>query len=382
MNDTAFDTLVAGFYRAATGASDWNDALQPLQQAFGARAALLHSVDMRSGQMMGFSIGGPPMHECELDYVRTYHHIDPRRASLMAGGEALLGQWWHCHEHLDEAFVEQDRFFQEFMPAVGARYQSTVVLKCSDHVMAGLALELPATRGVLSADEREQARRLGVHMQDALRAYQRVRQLTAQSLAGHTLLASFPYPMWLIDAERYIHFANPAAQRETDAATRLVQRGTNLLPVHPRHNAALTEQLHGLRRAAHGSTAVTNLRTGPSDPPTWLHLSVLVPQAALGAFGDRPLVLATLFDPQQVSALDPFALAAVLKLTPAQAKVAAQLADGLTADQIAQANGTSVPTVRSHVRDVLLRLGAERIPDVVRMLRQGEALWSQAGRPN
>jgi DNA-binding CsgD family transcriptional regulator len=147
-----------------------------------------------------------------------------------------------------------------------------------------------------------------------------------------------------------------------------------------RADALLTERLHALRTAAHGSTAVVDLRLTASDPPTWLHLSLLIPGAVLGAFGERPLVLATLFDPNHVSTLDPFALSSMLKLTPTQAKVAARLAEGMTPEQIAAAHGTSLATTRSHVREVLARLGARRVADVVRMLRQGEALWASAGR--
>jgi DNA-binding CsgD family transcriptional regulator/PAS domain-containing protein len=376
MHDSVFDSLVAGFYRAATGAIEWSDALTPVQEAFRARAAVLHSVDMRSGQMMGFAIGGSPMHEHELDYLRTYQLLDPRRAKLMAGGESLLGRWWHCNEHFKEAFVERDRFYAEFLPAVGSRYQSTVVLQCSEHVLGGLALELPAHRGVLDPDEREAARRLGIHMQDALRAYERVRSLMAQTLAGHTLLQSFPYPMWLIDSDRYVHFANPAAARATAQATVVVQRGQHLAMTATRTDRQFMEHLLRLRSAPHGATVPLDLRSTVADSPVWLHLSLLIPQAVLGAFGERPLILATLFDPQQVSTLDPFALAAVLNLTPAQARVASQLADGLTAEQISEINGTSPNTVRAHVRGLLDRLGVQRTVDVVRLLRQGESLWA------
>ena len=149
-----------------------------------------------------------------------------------------------------------------------------------------------------------------------------------------------------------------------------------------RNEQSLTEHLHVLQSAAHGAVDVIDARSRAGDAPTWLHLALLIPQAVFGAFGERPLVLATLFDPTQVSSLDPFALAAVFKLTPAQAKVATQLADGLTAEQIAALNGTSAATLRSHVRGVLKRLGAQRTADVVRMLRQGEASWAGGGGQN
>jgi len=378
MQDSAFDGLVSGFYRAATGQTDWNAALLGVQQAFGARAALLQTIDMRSGRILALRGGGPQIDEAVLNYVREYHLIDPRRQYALARGDRGFGQWAHCHEQFDDDFVARDPFYQHYLPAYETRYNANVTFAIEPEVMAGFILELPAARGVLNADERESARRLGLHLQDALRAWQRVRALAAQALAGHTLLSNFAYPMWLIDSERFIHYANAAAGHQTDAATRIARRGSHLVLVRNGSDLLLTQTLQRLRAAAHGTNTVIEMRLSGADAPTWLHLSLLIPNAALGAFGELPMILCTLFDPQQVDALDPFALAAVLKLTPAQAKVAARLADGLTAQQIALAHGTSVATVRSHVRSVLRRLGARRVADVVRMLRQGQPLWARA----
>lgn len=67
-------------------------------------------------------------------------------------------------------------------------------------------------------------------------------------------------------------------------------------------------------------------------------------------------------------------------LTPTEAKVVAiRMADGLSAAQIGKALGTAQTTVRSQVRQVIHKLGATRSVDVVRILRQGEALWAAAG---
>ena len=380
MDDSTFDRLVAGFYRAATGETDWGVALDGVQQLFRARAAVLHTLDLDTGRLLSLHAGGPDLGEALLAYLRDYHLIDPRREHAKARGLDGLGTWVHCHEVFDEAFVAQDRFFQHYLPAYSMRYNSNVTVPIRDSVITGFILELPAERGALDADEREWARRLGLHMQEALRAHERVRRLAAQALAGHGLLRSFPYPMWLIDTDRYIHFSNEAAAREAESEARFVQRGAHLLLARQRADALLTERLHALRSAAHASTAVLDLRAGPSDPPIWLHLSLLIPGAVFGAFGERPMVLATLFDPNHVSTLDPFALAHLLKLTPTQARVAAQLAQGLTPEQIAVAHGTSISTVRTHIRELLVRLGAQRVADVVRMLRQGEALWAGADR--
>ena len=192
-------------------------------------------------------------------------------------------------------------------------------------------------------------------------------------------MGAFPYPMWLIDEERFISFENRGATTEMRSEARAARRSTRLALTRSRNDQHLTEQLHTLCRGGHGASAVVDLRATAADPPTWLHLSLLVPGAVLGAFGERPQVLARLFDPQHVNPLDTFALGNQFGLTPMEAKVAARMADGMTAAQIGQTHGTTIATVRSQIRQVITKLGASRATDVVRLLRQGEALWSTAG---
>lgn len=372
-----FDDLVAGFFRAATGAQDWSRALDGVQAAFGARTAVLQSVDLRNGRILSLHDGGPPMHEGVLAYLREYHRLDPRRAHLLARGAQGLGEWWHCHEHFPPEFVARDAFYCHFLPAYETRYLATVMLMPSDHVITAFALELPAARGVLNPDERELARRLGVQMHEALRAHERVRAMAAQALAGHGLLRNLPYPMWLIDDERYIHFANAPAAHETDAAARLARCGHRLQLTDARADTGLSERLRSLFDQPQGASLAMSLRPAAGDWPTWLHLSLLIPGQVLGAFGERPLVLATLFDPRQTRRLDAYGLSQLLGLTPAQAKVVMGLGEGQTPQQIAQAAGVSVSTVRTHIRQVLVRLGARRVADVVNLLHSGEALWAR-----
>jgi DNA-binding CsgD family transcriptional regulator len=378
MNDQRFDALVGNFYRAATGDISWDDALDGVQQAFGARAAQLQTVEVPTGRILDLHRGGPNLDEAVLDYVREYHQIDPRRRHALSLGPAGWGQWVHCQDVFDPAYVQRNPFYQHFLPAYETRYNATVAFEVGPTVVTGFGLELPMSRGPLNPDEREWARRLGLHMQDALKAHQRVRRLAAQALAGHGLLSSFAYPMWLLDAERCVHYNNAAAEREAERSDRIVMHGSHLRMSRQRMDQQLSDHLRTLLDGPHGGTSAINVRLNATDAVAWLHLSMLIPERVLGAFGARPMILATLFDPQEVPALDAFALARLLKLTPAQARVAARLAEGLTAEQIARQQGTTISTVRTHIRDVLSRLGAQRVADVVRMLCQGEPLWSTA----
>lgn len=90
----------------------------------------------------------------------------------------------------------------------------------------------------------------------------------------------------------------------------------------------------------------------------------------------------TLFDPQSVQQLDPFALAKVFGFTPNEARVAVSLADAFSAREIAHQLGCATSTVRTHTRQVSGKLGAARMTAAVRMLKEGGALWARTERCN
>lgn len=372
-----FDAVVGDFYRAATGELAWDRALDGVQRMFSARAAVIQSVDLSSSRIVHLVSGGPPMHAAFLDYLRDWHARDPRRQHLLSHAHDLLGRWWHCHEHIDDAIVQRDPFYRHFLPAHETRYLATTMLMPAPGLLTAFAFELPSARGPLTMEEREVAQRLGRHFADSLSAWERVRHTAAQALAGHHLLAAFPYPMWLVGEDRFVYFANPAAQSALEQEEAVgVSRGRLVLRTSGA-DRQLGTWLLGLSQNNHGARKVLDARRSTTAPPVWVHLSTLQPSKVLGAFGDRPLVLVTLFDPQQARELDPFAVAEVFGLTPAEARVAVLLAEAIGAKEIATRLGCTTSTVRTHIRQVLEKIGATRITDAVRLLKQGEALWQR-----
>ncbi len=61
-------------------------------------------------------------------------------------------------------------------------------------------------------------------------------------------------------------------------------------------------------------------------------------------------------------------IASSLALTPAEARVAARLAAGHTPQQVADAHGVSITTVRSQIRQILQKAGVSRQSDLIALL--------------
>lgn len=372
-----FDAIVAGFYRAAMGEIGWGVALQRTKDAFGARLALLHTMDMAHGgrlDALSYSDGEACGPEAVMHYVRDWHRHDPRRARFLAEGAAAIGQWRFCEDAFDDRRAARDPFFRDYLAAYDSRYNANVVLPTAPDRLTAFVLELPAARGPLSADERVLAARLGRLLQDALHQHERVRRLAAEALAGHGLTEAFSFPIWLLDADRFVWHANAAARAAQQQATMVDGQGARLRAIRDAAHRQLTQCLLDVGVRGHGARARVDVRCAPGEPPAWLLLQAVVPAQALGAFGDRPLVMATLLQSDAARLPDPLVLADAFGLTPAQARVAALLADGLTGPDIAARLGCRLSTVRTHLRAVLQAMAVRRLTDAVRLL-QGSALW-------
>jgi DNA-binding CsgD family transcriptional regulator len=371
LTDNEFDRIVAGLYDAATGGAEWSAALEPVRQTFGARTTVLHTLDIADGRVLSLHATGQSMERIAYDYVADWERRDPRKFRLLRLGAAGLDRWLHCSDEFDAGYRERDPFFRDFLPGCE--------IPLDERIVTGFVLELHASRGPLDADERELARRFGEHMRQALISHERMRRLAAQTLVGHQLLQAFPYPMWLVDADRGIHFANAAASAVEAVEEPLRRQLGRLRLADPALDRQLSVELHGLMALPHHTRRPMRLGAcaDTGDNAQWLHLAVLDAREVMGqAFGPHRYVLATLFRPSDVSALDPFALAQMFDLTPAVARVASMLAEGMEPAAIAERLNIRLSTVRTHVREVLAALGQKRITDVVRVLRQGEALWA------
>jgi DNA-binding CsgD family transcriptional regulator len=379
LSDNEFDRIVSKLYDAATGGADWSVGLEPIRQAFGARTTVLHTLDIADGRVLSLSAAGQGMERIAYDYVADWERRDPRKFRLLKLGQAGVNSWLHCSDEFNDAYRNGNAFFRDFLPACDIRYNSHIAIALDERIVTGFVLELHSSRGPLDADERELARRFGEHMRQALISHARVRRLAAQTLVGHQLLQAFTYPMWLIDSERGVHFANAAALAMEATERPLLRRQGRLRLADTALDRRLSLQLHELMGQPHHTRRPLRLdsRSSAGDDTAWLHLAVLDAREVMGqAFGPHRYVLATLFRPTEISALDPFALAQMFDLTPAVARVAALLGEGLEPAAIAGKLSIRMSTVRTHVREVLAALGQKRITDVVRVLRQGEALWA------
>jgi DNA-binding CsgD family transcriptional regulator/PAS domain-containing protein len=385
LGDDPFDELVAGFYRAASGDIAWVDALWPFAHAVSAIAIHVHGIDLTQGRVSFSHVASELPAEAEFDYLRAYHSQDPRAGLVLT---LSPGQWMNCWEHFDDDFVARDRFYQDFLIPYGGRYVSGVKLLQDESLSVVLGVHRGLGRPPLNVEELLLCKRLARHLSEALRMSLDGMKQRQQTLLGLTLLARMRAPAVLVDEQRRVLTANPAARELLAQQRSVYEIGGRMHCRHGEDDAALLVGLLRLLRdkssaatAARADRLFLRLRARQGEPALGLYGCALRPHGTLHAFGERPLAMLLFHQPDARLELDPFIVAAAYDLTPAEARVAVAAARGAAPEDIAGRHGLSIHTVRSQLSTVFHKTGCSRQAELVSALAAlpSAALWPDAG---
>lgn len=130
--------------------------------------------------------------------------------------------------------------------------------------------------------------------------------------------------------------------------------------------ALLTEAIANARSASGRSGMSIPVRGSGVDPAFVLHVLPLR-GGGLDVFtGALSIAFVTSIVPSSSPA--PSLLQALFDLTPAEARMASQITEGKSIEQIALATGTSQHTIRTHLKSVFQKTGVERQAELVSLL--------------
>ncbi|MDQ6618476.1 MAG: helix-turn-helix transcriptional regulator [Pseudomonadota bacterium] len=327
-------------------------------------------VEKRTGTLMFSHEGGPSPAAVPLDYLRTYHDVNPRIAPALALGEQ---EWLHCHELFPETFVANDRFYQEYLIPYGGRYLSGTKIIDDDHLLVLFATLRPVGTRPLDRDEVAVLHRIKQHLTSAFRIHQHLRETYAELQVGRDVLNEFAYPMVMVDEHRNLRLNNAAAAGALSATDYIVNRGGVLGCRDPRDDRELTIAIHELQLHAASPATRTprmciRLQRASSGASVAVFLSRMQPSTAMKAFGHQPLALLIFHDTGQSTCFDPLLIAEMFDLTPAEARISVRLAAGASLSHIAKEAHVSQSTVRTQMKAIMAKLDVHRQSDLVRIL--------------
>lgn len=368
----AVEGVISDIHAAAAGRLPWQQPLDRLAALLDLWGAQIVGIDKHNGRLIFTEEGGPGRSSAALDYLRLFHATNPRIAPTLATPAA---GWMHCHEHFDDAYVAHSAFYQDFLIPHGGRYLSATQLVESDDVIFLFGALRGNGHRPIGAEEMPLLQQVKHHLSEALRNFVFLRESHVELGLARQLLARFEYAMLIVDEARGLWYRNEAAVQMMKDSDAVFERGGVLALRDDRADTALTLAIRGLglhdaaRPTAQASArSVISIPRGTGTPLLAL-VSALRPSESMGAFGMAERALVILHDPAAAPAsFDPQIISECFDLMPAEGRVAAQIAAGANARDIALRTGVALSTVRTHIQRAMLKMGATRQADLIRAL--------------
>lgn len=352
----AAEHVVQRFFEAAALPELWPQALHELAQACGAEGAAAHSSD---GLTTFATVGSQGLAELHGNFVQ--HWRAPELNSHRARGIALLRRGWRGALTEQDCFTPEelarDPFQQEFFVRSGYGSFAGIILAQSPGLTLSVSIIRRLEQGQYGRDEIAFVNRLSRHLRNAGAVAMRLgieatRRLSeALDPAGHAVAL-------IGRGGRVVHMNDRFARAIGDG---LHVKDGRLGSWQSRSDGALAA---AIGRALQNNGSLREPLTAVVLPrrdgrPLVAHVMPVVGQARdllhlVGAI----VTLTDLEDTPGVAA-DAILIEA-FGLTPAEARLAAQIAAGETLPEIARAKGISHETLRSRLKSVFDKTGTGR----------------------
>lgn len=365
-----FDCIVAEFQRAALDDGRWLEATKLADghcRAFNSHIAAVVAGDLVLDEESQFGRAyhrGEIWEEPERVYLAEYWASDQRVPRALA---APYGRLMTNRDLLTGQERKTSPVLNEFHPAYGTGEQLLVRLDASPGLDVFWLLSRHRTDGEWEAESRRLISRLSPHLTHAVVVHQ---ELRAARLLGETLeemLAGGSAGIVYLDRTGAIVGLNDAAERTLRSRDALIDRRGELRACQPDDDARLGKVLYAALQRPAPAGGFVAIRRQPWEPPLAVHvMPVNRGRAAFGAH--RAAVLVLIVDPRVKLRIDPHQTAQILGLTPAEGRVVARLAEGMSVRQIVDASGRTENTVRSQVKQALAKTGCSRQAELVRLV--------------
>ena len=360
------DETIAELYRAAAGKVPWSQALQRIVDDLGAMGSQMVGVDKRTGAITFSHCAEHTNAEAALEYVRTYHAVDPR---LPVIARKPVGEWLYDQDFITDEQAAENAYYRDLLIPYGGRYTACVKLAETETDLILVGFLGKRESPPFSGEHREYFERIGKHLAEAADLHWRMRGFARTGAAGEAIIARIHRPIAIVDRARRITARNGAFDKLVNDAN--VFRGGKglLLCDDVEVDRELAQAMETLATARPSERRTQVIKLDPKCAPVFaLSVAILVPEETLHAFGDTAQYLVTAHHHPTGPQPDVSLWQAAFNLSPAECKVAAHLFSGKPPKEIAKALNVSPSTVKTHLDSLFAKTKTGRQAELVRVL--------------
>ncbi len=370
--DSTFEQLLESIYEGPFESSPWSSFLEVFSAAMNASTVgiiLWRPAHADQGFILLETVG--PEWETEgqdwetagpVESSKRYLALDPF-VDLPSGQPVTFDELVPDTEEL----LENELHTQHMKP-MGIRYALGVDI----HGPTGLEFRLRAARSPEANDflfpEKSLCERLVPHIERSIKIFEKMRRLESRHAVYEGVMDQITTGMLLLDKSGQVLKINRAAQE-------LLENETSLRVIDGQLEVENKEVCKELRDLIHNAsqmqehrkptvTAALRIENDDNSSPISLLIRPL-PQVTQIAEG-HPALTIFITKPEETHDIPPEIVQKFFGLTKTESIVTSLIAQGISVEEIAKRQGTSVFTVRTHVRSIFKKTGVSKQTELVR----------------
>jgi DNA-binding CsgD family transcriptional regulator/PAS domain-containing protein len=387
MNTNEVDPLsiVELIHAVPLGSASWKQVLEQVALATGSRAAAMVIQDRASGELAGFHEHGIP-EERGAVYAEHYVHNDPRiEYAVQHRHKRTICDY----DFITESQMDRHEYYAEFLSGGDFRYMGAVHLREleAEGEFRSFTIQRSPREGHPTRAQIELLVRLAPHVVQAVRLERKLAIHDLQESLFGELSRRLDAGILVCDAAGDVVWRNDAAADYIGAGKSLnVHRGSlhAHAPAWTRYlRAALAEACRALEGGPAAGRAM-RLPGGDDGGSTDVLISPLPVRDLSGTLltpRSRTYALVLLRRSPTQAALPAVVLQQLYGLTPAEARLTADLASGYSTAEIAERMAVTRDTLRSYLKQVFTKTGARRQAELITMVLNSPAIFARGLDP-
>lgn len=357
--------LIEGFYAASTEPEKWPEAATQLARFFDSEST---AIQLRTGGFDSIALRATTANydqKAQQDYVAHFYKVDP----FVNGWRTVGAAGIHFgHELVDPEAFRNSGIYNDYCRRLGVFHTLGAGVDLGFDTTLLLGIHRPIDREDFAAEHRQRLEIVLPHLSRALQTHRTLDADRLQKRVATEILAAHSVATILVDGEYRVLFANGAADQLLKADDGLRVRQARLTTRDPRQEAALRQAVSLASVAATGSVAppadLLSVRRAHKRP-----LSVLVTPLPRDAGSDglaEASAIVFAHDPETRRPPATAALAALYKLTAAEARLLEALLQGQRITEYAEQAGISPNTANTQLKQIFAKTGTNRQADLMR----------------
>lgn len=354
--------LTRMIYDAVGHSSRWRPFLEAFVHAIGGTGGSLVLLDTKETAVVcwyGYS-------DDEIrGYEERYAETDPWRIGTARAPEGTV--------EIDTALCSREEmeastaFRGFYLPNGGIHGMGGIILVTSAGRSA-IAAVRGADKGPFGETEKAILRPLMPHLKRAALLHGELGSLQRQLATFTDHLNRYLHAFFLTDAQGRVLYANAAAIKAASLQDGLAVENGSILLSAKRQQGGFLEVLAEVARTRGASLRRFIVDRPSGAEPYRLILMPIQDSGAIPLGVSVPAVSIFVISPEFRSEPNPTALCEIFSLTPAEARITSKLALGRSVEEIAAETGSSVETVRTHLKRALAKTRTERQGELISLV--------------